>query len=189
MRASFTVPGKHAGVAAAVEPNDPFQPDEDRLGRELRHMRYVNKSELVLKENARESEQELEEEEQEDAESMEQPASVMETQPPKLASQPAQPEQLPSSSRLEQGRALSLSSLNELNSLAEPDTEAVTVAVTPLQLHTKYAKLVVDQGPAGQGYNGATWTSARAKADARAAANDDDDDDGNDDDAAADECK
>lgn len=183
MRASFTVPGKHAGVAAAVEPNDPFQPDEDRLGRELRHMRYVNKSELVLKDSARESEL------QEDVESVEQPASVMETQPPKLASEPAQPQQLlssSSSSRLEQGRALSLSSLNELNSLAVPDTEAVA---TPLQLHTKYAKLVVDHGPAGQGYNGATWTSARAKADARAA-DDDDDDVGNDDDAAAaDECK
>ncbi|XP_014094666.2 uncharacterized protein [Bactrocera oleae] len=49
VRASFTVPGSD-GVAAAVE-NDPFEPD-DRLGREQRHMRFVDKSALVLKEHA-----------------------------------------------------------------------------------------------------------------------------------------
>uniref|UniRef100_A0A0K8U6F0 ZP domain-containing protein n=1 Tax=Bactrocera latifrons TaxID=174628 RepID=A0A0K8U6F0_BACLA len=49
VRASFTVPGSD-GVAAAVE-NDPFEPD-DRLGREQRYMRFVDKSALVLKENA-----------------------------------------------------------------------------------------------------------------------------------------
>lgn len=172
VRASFTVPGKHAGVAAAVEPNDPFQPDDERLGRELRHMRFVNKSELVLKESAAEEESQASEAESL-SESVEQPASVQETQPPQLELQP-QPQQLLSSSRLEQGRALSLSSLNKLNNLAEAGT-------TTLQLpHTKYAKLVVDQG-----YNGATWTSARAKADAGA----DDDEDHDDDGAAADECK
>lgn len=175
VRASFTVPGKHAGVAAAVEPNDPFQPDEERLGRELRHMRFVNKSELVLKESNRQQESpELQTESQEESESVEQPASVLETQAPQLELQP-QPQQLLSSSRLEQGRALSLSSLNELNQLAETGT----TSQLQQQPHTKYAKLVVEQG-----YNGATWTSARAKADARA---DDDHNDDNDDDA--DECK
>ncbi|XP_039949665.1 uncharacterized protein LOC120767584 [Bactrocera tryoni] len=49
VRASFTVPGSD-GVAAAVE-NDPFEPD-DRLGREQRYMRFVDKSALVLKEHA-----------------------------------------------------------------------------------------------------------------------------------------
>lgn len=180
VRASFTVPGKHAGVAAAVEPNDPFQPDEERLGRELRHMRFVNKSELVLKESHREQESpelqtETQEESQEESESVEQPASVLETQAPQLELQP-QPQQLLSSSRLEQGRALSLSSLNELNQLAETGT----TSQLQQQPHTKYAKLVVEQG-----YNGATWTSARAKADARA----DDDDDRDDDDDDANECK
>ncbi|KAH8419455.1 hypothetical protein KR222_002614, partial [Zaprionus bogoriensis] len=178
VRASFTVPGKHAGVAAAVEPNDPFQPDEERLGRELRHMRYVNRSELVLREPPSE-------------ESAEQPAEVIETQAPEqqtqaaaeseaeseseleLEPEPEPPQQL-LSSRLEQGRALSLSSLNELNNLAEADNEPSAAAAAPArshrlqQLSTKYAKLVVDQGLAGQGYNGATWTSARAKADANA---------------------
>ncbi|XP_012159110.1 uncharacterized protein LOC101462820 [Ceratitis capitata] len=48
VRASFTVPGSD-GVAAAVE-NDPFEPD-DRLGREQRYMRFVDKSALVLKEH------------------------------------------------------------------------------------------------------------------------------------------
>ncbi|XP_017468912.1 PREDICTED: uncharacterized protein LOC108360941 isoform X2 [Rhagoletis zephyria] len=48
VRASFTVPGSD-GVAAAVE-NDPFEPDE-RLGREQRYMRFVDKSALVLKEH------------------------------------------------------------------------------------------------------------------------------------------
>ncbi|XP_011178563.2 uncharacterized protein LOC105209699 [Zeugodacus cucurbitae] len=48
VRASFTVPGSD-GVAAPVE-NDPFEPD-DRLGREQRHMRFVDKSALVLKEH------------------------------------------------------------------------------------------------------------------------------------------
>lgn len=181
VRASFTVPGKHAGVAAAVEPNDPFQPDEERLGRELRHMRFVNKSELVLKESNREQESpelqaqsQEESQEESESESVEQPASVLETQAPQLELQP-QPQQLLSSSRLEQGRALSLSSLNELNQLAETGTTSQQLQ----QPHTKYAKLVVEQG-----YNGATWTSARAKADARA-----DDDDDRDDDDAADECK
>jgi len=51
VRASFTVPGK-GGVVAAVD-NDPFESDE-RMGREQRHMRYVNKSELVLKEHSEE---------------------------------------------------------------------------------------------------------------------------------------
>lgn len=129
VRASFTVPGKH-GVAAAIEPNDPFQPDDERLGRELRHMRFVNKSELVLKESEPESE--------------EQPALVVETQPPEQ--QQEQQEQLQQqqqkqplliASRL-QGRALSLASLNELNNLAKsPDEEQL--------LASKYAKLVVER--------------------------------------------
>lgn len=65
----------------------------------------------------------------------------------------------------QQGRALSLSSLNEVNNLAESDVEVPAQGRLLEQLSTKYAKLVVDQGP-GQGYIGATWTSARAKADA-----------------------
>ncbi|EDW12956.2 uncharacterized protein Dmoj_GI17958 [Drosophila mojavensis] len=129
VRASFTVPGKH-GVAAAIEPNDPFQPDDERLGRELRHMRFVNKSELVLKESEPESE--------------EQPALVVETQPPEQQQeqqeQPQQQQQkqpLLIASRL-QGRALSLASLNELNNLAKsPDEEQL--------LASKYAKLVVER--------------------------------------------
>ncbi|XP_067623633.1 uncharacterized protein [Eurosta solidaginis] len=48
VRASFTVPGSD-GVASAVE-NDPFEPD-DRLGREQRFMRFVDKSALILKEH------------------------------------------------------------------------------------------------------------------------------------------
>ncbi|XP_034471950.1 uncharacterized protein LOC117779756 [Drosophila innubila] len=164
VRASFTVPGKNAGVAAAVEPNDPFQPDDERLGRELRHMRYVNKSELVLKESESESteqaavvretkemeaeqEQQLEEEEEEEQQQPEQ--------------------QKPLTANRQQGRALSLSSLNDVNNLAESEVEVEAPAQGRLleQLSTKYAKLVVDQGP-GHGYNGATWTSARTKADA-----------------------
>lgn len=46
MRASFSVPGK--GGVAAVQ-NDPFEEDE-RTGRGLKPVRYVDKSELVLKE-------------------------------------------------------------------------------------------------------------------------------------------
>ncbi|KAH8377068.1 hypothetical protein KR093_003296, partial [Drosophila rubida] len=170
VRASFTVPGKNAGVAAAVEPNDPFQPDDERLGRELRQMRYVNKSELVLKEPA--------------SESIEQAAVVMETKPPAAdeadegqgqleeeneeedAEEQEQPEQKPLTSNRQQGRALSLASLNELNNLAEAEVEAPAQGRLLEQLGTKYAKLVVDQGPGGHGYNGASWTSARAKADA-----------------------
>ncbi|XP_034100941.1 uncharacterized protein LOC117565774 [Drosophila albomicans] len=185
VRASFTVPGKNSGVAAAVEQNDPFQPDDERLGRELRQMRYVNKSELVLKEPAYES--------------IEQPAVVMETKAPELdegqgqleeesqqstdeeeeeeevdeTEQLAQkPQQKPLTANRQQGqRALSLSRLNELNNLASAlDVEAADEAPAQgrllEQLGTKYAKLVVDQGPGGHGYNGASWTSARAKADA-----------------------
>ncbi|XP_030240462.1 uncharacterized protein LOC115562660 [Drosophila navojoa] len=130
VRASFTVPGKH-GVAAAIEPNDPFQPDDERLGRELRHMRFVNKSELVLKES--------------ESESVEQPALVVETQPPEQQKeqqeqqqqQPQQKQPLLIASRL-QGRALSLASLNELNNLAKsPDEEQL--------LASKYAKLVEER--------------------------------------------
>ncbi|XP_064540487.1 uncharacterized protein LOC135429926 [Drosophila montana] len=146
VRASFTVPGKNAGVAAAIEPNDPFQPDEERLGRELRHMRFVNKSELVLKET--------------EEESVEQPALVMETQPPEPQQQQQQPQQQPQQQR-QQGRALSLASLNELNGLAQSTLAAPAPAQA--QLSSKYAKLVVEQG---QG----AWMSARAEADA----NDDD---------------
>jgi len=160
VRASFTVPGKNAGVAAAVEPNDPFQPDDERLGRELRHMRYVNKSELVLKES--------------ESESTEQAAVVRETkemeaeQEQQLEEKEEEEEQQkPLTANRQQGRALSLASLNELNNLAESEVEMEAPAQGRLleQLSTKYAKLVVDQGP-GHGYNGATWTSARAKADA-----------------------
>ncbi|XP_023170462.2 uncharacterized protein LOC111599131 [Drosophila hydei] len=120
VRASFTVPGKNAGVAAAIEPNDPFQPDDERLGRELRHMRFVNKSELVLKESEQES--------------VEQPALVIETQPPEPQQQQQQQHRL-------QGRALSLASLNELNNLAKsPDAEQLLVS--------KYAKLVEERANA-----------------------------------------
>lgn len=139
VRASFTVPGKNAGVAAAIEPNDPFQPDEERLGRELRHMRFVNKSELVLKET--------------EEESVEQPALVMETQPPEPQQQQGR----------QQGRALSLASLNELNGLAQSTLAAPAPAPEQAQLSSKYAKLVVEQGPDA-------WMSDRAQADA----NDDD---------------
>ncbi|XP_030557004.1 uncharacterized protein LOC115759991 [Drosophila novamexicana] len=139
VRASFTVPGKNAGVAAAIEPNDPFQPDEERLGRELRHMRFVNKSELVLKET--------------EEESVEQPALVMETQPPEPQQQQGR----------QQGRALSLASLNELNGLAQSTLAAPAPAPEQAQLSSKYAKLVVEQGPGA-------WMSDRAQADA----NDDD---------------
>ncbi|XP_055838272.1 uncharacterized protein LOC129906518 [Episyrphus balteatus] len=55
VRASFTVPGK-GGVAAAVE-NDPFEPD--RMGREQRQMNFVDKSGLVLKEEASVDEEEV----------------------------------------------------------------------------------------------------------------------------------
>lgn len=162
VRASFTVPGKN-GVAAAVEQNDPFQPDDERLGRELRQMRYVNKTELVLKES--------------ESESAEQ-AIVRETKAPEVKEEKEQLEEVEdeqSEQQLEQqkiltpnrqqGRALSLSSLNEVNNLAESDVEVPAQGRQLEQLSTKYAKLVVDQGP-GQGYIGATWTSARAKADA-----------------------
>jgi len=101
VRASFTVPGKN-GVAAAYEPNDPFEPDEDqRLGRELRQMRYVNKTELVLREPESSSDS------QSETESVEQAAVVEQTQPP-TTEQTTQPRG--------QGRALNL---NEVNSLAE----------------------------------------------------------------------
>jgi len=124
VRASFTVPGKN-GVAAAYEPNDPFEPDEDqRLGRELRPMRYVNKTELVLREpdSQRES--------QSDSESVEQ-AAVVEQAPTPTTEQASQPRG--------QGRALNL---NEVNSLA--DEPAEEHHLEPV-VGTKYAKLVVDQ--------------------------------------------
>jgi len=125
VRASFTVPGKN-GVAAAYEPNDPFEPDEDqRLGRELRQMRYVNKTELVLREPESASDS------QSETESVEQAAVVEETQPP-TTEQAAQPRG--------QGRALNL---NEVNSLAdEPAAEGHHLEPV---VGTKYAKLVVDQ--------------------------------------------
>ncbi|XP_017082548.2 uncharacterized protein LOC108115553 [Drosophila eugracilis] len=124
VRASFTVPGKN-GVAAAYEPNDPFQPDDDqRLGRELRQMRYVNKTELVLREPESKSNSES------DSESMEQAAVVEQTQPP-TTEQASQPRG--------QGRALNL---NEVNSLAEEPAEGHHLEPV---VGTKYAKLVVDQ--------------------------------------------
>nr|XP_036668600.1 uncharacterized protein LOC108011168 [Drosophila suzukii] len=125
VRASFTVPGKN-GVAAAYEPNDPFEPDEDqRLGRELRQMRYVNKTELVLREPESSSDS------QSETESVEQAAVVEQTQPP-TTEQAAQPRG--------QGRALNL---NEVNSLAdEPAAEGHHLEPV---VGTKYAKLVVDQ--------------------------------------------
>ncbi|XP_052853188.1 uncharacterized protein LOC128262746 [Drosophila gunungcola] len=126
VRASFTVPGKN-GVAAAYEPNDPFEPDEDqRLGRELRQMRYVNKSELVLREPA-----DSQTDSQLDSGSVEQAAVVEQTQPPttELAAQPRG-----------QGRALNL---NEVNSFdKEPAEEGHHLEPV---VGTKYAKLVVDQ--------------------------------------------
>ncbi|ALC38760.1 CG16798 [Drosophila busckii] len=130
VRASFTVPGKN-GVASAVEQNDPFEPDEDRSGRELRHMRFVDKTELVLKEPL---------------ESIEEAALVQETQAP-VAEQARQ-----------QGRALSFDSLNELNNLAsleqqaESETELESLPAQGQrleQLSTKYAKLVVEQADGG----------------------------------------
>ncbi|XP_037709817.1 uncharacterized protein LOC119547163 [Drosophila subpulchrella] len=125
VRASFTVPGKN-GVAAAYEPNDPFEPDEDqRLGRELRQMRYVNKTELVLREPESSSDS------QSETESVEQAAVVEQTQPP-TTQQAAQPRG--------QGRALNL---NEVNSLAE-EPAAEGHHLEPV-VGTKYAKLVVDQ--------------------------------------------
>ncbi|XP_016964739.1 uncharacterized protein LOC108034362 [Drosophila biarmipes] len=125
VRASFTVPGKN-GVAAAYEPNDPFEPDEDqRLGRELRQMRYVNKTELVLREPESQSDSQTE------SESVEQAAVVEQTHPPTTEGA-AQPRG--------QGRALSL---NEVNSLAE-EPAAEGQHLEPV-VGTKYAKLVVDQ--------------------------------------------
>ncbi|KAM8717306.1 hypothetical protein ACLKA7_004069 [Drosophila subpalustris] len=174
VRASFTVPGKNAGVAAAVEHNDPFQPDDERLGRELRHMRFVNKSELVLKESESESTEQaavVRETKATEAEKEEQQQQLEEQEEGEEGEEPQVEMQKPLTANRQQGRALSLSSLNELNNLAETDLELEAPAQGRQleQLGTKYAKLVVDQGP-GHGYNGATWTSARAKADA----NDDD---------------
>ncbi|EDX05609.1 uncharacterized protein LOC6732920 [Drosophila simulans] len=124
VRASFTVPGKN-GVAAAYEPNDPFEPDEDqRLGRELRQMRYVNKTELVLRES------DSQRDSQSDSESVEQ-AAVVEQAPTPTTEQASQPRG--------QGRALNL---NEVNSLA--DEPAEEHHLEPV-VGTKYAKLVVDQ--------------------------------------------
>ncbi|XP_001989305.3 uncharacterized protein LOC6562909 [Drosophila grimshawi] len=149
VRASFTVPGRNkAGVAAAVEPSsDPFQPDdEERLGREMRNMRFVDKSELVLKESDQE-------------ESVEEPAFVLETQPPKLAKEQSTPVvealQPPAAQSRQQGRALTLASLSELNNLALLDVEA-----EEQELSSKYAKLVVDQRPGG-----AAWTTNDANDD------------------------
>ncbi|XP_016994338.2 uncharacterized protein [Drosophila takahashii] len=125
VRASFTVPGKN-GVAAAYEPNDPFQPDEDqRLGRELRQMRYVNKTELVLREPDSPSDSQTE------SESVEQAAVVEQTQPSTTEAQTAQ--------KRGQGRALNL---NEVNGLAEEPAEGHHLEPV---VGTKYAKLVVDQ--------------------------------------------
>ncbi|XP_020806478.1 uncharacterized protein LOC110182719 [Drosophila serrata] len=127
VRASFTVPGK-SGVAAAYEPNDPFEPDEDqRLGRELRQMRYVNKTELVLKEPESEAQTDPE------SDSEEQATVVEETQPPSPSTEQASPQ------RGGQGRALDF---NEVNNLAEEP--AVGRHLEPV-VGTKYAKLVVDQ--------------------------------------------
>ncbi|KAH8321249.1 hypothetical protein KR059_008488 [Drosophila kikkawai] len=127
VRASFTVPGKN-GVAAAYEPNDPFEPDEDqRLGRELRQMRYVNKTELVLKEPESESQTDTE------SESGEQATVVEETQPPSPSTEQTAP------LRGGQGRSLDF---NEVNNLAEEP--AVGRHLEPV-VGTKYAKLVVDQ--------------------------------------------
>ncbi|XP_043063885.1 uncharacterized protein LOC108098295 [Drosophila ficusphila] len=124
VRASFTVPGKN-GVAAAYEPNDPFEPDEDqRLGRELRQMRYVNKTELVLKEP--DSSPDSPPDSPTESDSLEEAAVVEQTQPP-TTEQVAQPRG--------QGRALNL---NEVNSLVESRHLEPVVG-------TKYAKLVVDQ--------------------------------------------
>ncbi|XP_034666810.1 uncharacterized protein LOC117900521 isoform X2 [Drosophila subobscura] len=138
VRASFTVPGKN-GVAAAYEPNDPFEPDDDqRLGRELRQMRYVNKSELVLRESESESE------------SVEQAALVEEA-----LEETTLPAVHNNNSR-QQGRALSLASLTEVNSLAEEPAQGRTLE----QMDTKYAKLVVDQTPQ---LAANSWSSARSR--------------------------
>ncbi|XP_046866959.1 uncharacterized protein LOC6643687 [Drosophila willistoni] len=140
VRASFMVPGKN-GVAAAYEPNDPFQPDgeDERFGREMRHMRYVNKSELVLKEPE---------------ESVEQAALVVEELAPSLSSTTTTTtNELPRGQQ--QGRALTLTSLNELNNLAETEMETER----GLQVGTKYAKLVVDQSEPGLGLSYNTWTN------------------------------
>ncbi|XP_041451872.1 uncharacterized protein LOC111080565 isoform X1 [Drosophila obscura] len=158
VRASFTVPGK-SGVAAAYEPNDPFEPDDDqRLGRELRQMRYVNKSELVLRESESEPE------------SVEQEALVEEAQPQAQAmeesSLPAVHSHNSSNSR-QQGRALSLASLKEVNSLAEEPAQGQTLE----QMDTMYAKLVVDQTPE---------LAARSRHAQREAGPDDGDGDGDD---------
>uniref|UniRef100_A0A6P4EV79 Uncharacterized protein LOC108044492 n=1 Tax=Drosophila rhopaloa TaxID=1041015 RepID=A0A6P4EV79_DRORH len=130
VRASFSVPGKN-GVAAAYEPNDPFQPDEDqRLGRELRQMRYVNKTELVLREPADSSQSDPQSDSE--SESVEQAAVVEQTQPPTT-------EQEQAAQSRGQGRALNL---NEVNSLAEEPAEGHHLEPV---VGTKYAKLVVDQ--------------------------------------------
>ncbi|KAH8249273.1 hypothetical protein KR032_007999 [Drosophila birchii] len=129
VRASFTVPGKN-GVAAAYEPNDPFEPDEDqRLGRELRQMRYVNKTELVL----REPESEPQTNPESESESGEQATVVEEIQPLAPSTEQAAP------LRGGQGRSLDF---NEVNNLAEEP--AVGRHLEPV-VGTKYAKLVVDQ--------------------------------------------
>ncbi|EDW25456.1 GL26417 [Drosophila persimilis] len=168
VRASFTVPGKN-GVAAAYEPNDPFEPDDDdqRLGRELRQMRYVNKSELVLRESDSE------------AESVEQAALVEAAQPPATeeTTLPAVQAHNSSNSR-QQGRALSLASLKEVNSLAEEPARGQTLE----QVGTKYAKLVVDQTP-GLAQN--SWSSARSRPAQREAGPDDGDGDDYDDEVFA----
>ncbi|KAH8412558.1 hypothetical protein KR009_002988, partial [Drosophila setifemur] len=121
VRASFTVPGKN-GVAAAFEPNDPFEPDEDqRLGRELRPVRYVNKTELVLRESDSQSE----------SESVEQPAMVQETLAPTTEQ---------SSPLRGQGRSLNLNEVE--NFVAEEPAEGHHLEPV---VGTRYAKLVVDQ--------------------------------------------
>ncbi|EDV31473.1 uncharacterized protein Dana_GF15375, isoform A [Drosophila ananassae] len=127
VRASFTVPGKN-GVAAAYEPNDPFEPDDDqRLGRELRQMRYVNKSELVLREPNSQPE----------AESVEEAAVVQETQPPSTEQ---------TATLRGQGRALNLNEVqhNVAVAVAEDEEPAEGNHLEPV-VGTKYAKLVVDQ--------------------------------------------
>ncbi|KAH8255368.1 hypothetical protein KR038_001680 [Drosophila bunnanda] len=133
VRASFTVPGKN-GVAAAYEPNDPFEPDEDqRLGRELRQMRYVNKTELVLREPESEPQADPKDPESE-SESGEQATVVEETQPPSPSTEQASP------LRGGQGRALDF---NEASNLLEEEP-GVGRHLEPV-VGTKYAKLVVDQ--------------------------------------------
>lgn len=127
VRASFTVPGKN-GVAAAYEPNDPFEPDDDqRLGRELRQMRYVNKSELVLREPNSQPE----------AESVEEAAVVQETQPPSTEQ---------TATLRGQGRALNLNEVQHNVAVADAEAEEPAEGnhLEPV-VGTKYAKLVVDQ--------------------------------------------